>query len=256
MKDMRKKVLLQIVSDLHIEYRDDDDNPLDFITPSAEILVLAGDIGSLYKIDQLRSFLIKLSPHFQMIIYVAGNHEFYTSSGYEPLTFNTLNNRLMDLENEIQNLYVLNQSSIVVNDVCISGCTLWSNPNVIIPRFIVRISGIKTEYYERMYHSDVSYIEKMIQFCNEKQLKLVVITHYVPTYSVLTESKLRDRFVSLYCSNLDHLLDINKVHTWVAGHIHINFDIKTQGGTRLIGNQLGKIKHKVTDYLKDKVIEI
>ena len=53
-------VTVQIASDLHIEYKNNNiPNPLDFITPSADILILAGDIGSFYKIQQLTEFLKK-----------------------------------------------------------------------------------------------------------------------------------------------------------------------------------------------------
>jgi predicted phosphodiesterase len=62
----------QIVSDLHIEYKNNEiPDPLTLITPTSEILILAGDIGSLYKIKQLQGFLEKLCIHFiwfQMII--------------------------------------------------------------------------------------------------------------------------------------------------------------------------------------------
>ena len=41
---------IQIASDLHIEFKNDDvPDPLNYITPTANILILAGDIGSLYK---------------------------------------------------------------------------------------------------------------------------------------------------------------------------------------------------------------
>lgn len=59
----------QIVSDLHIEYKNTDvPDPLSLITPSAEILILAGDIGSFYQYDQLKKFLSKLCPHFKIVI--------------------------------------------------------------------------------------------------------------------------------------------------------------------------------------------
>jgi len=116
---------IQIASDLHIEFKNDDiPDPLYYITPSADILILAGDIGSLYKIDQLKGFLEKLCPLFATVIYVPGNHEYYTVQNYEHLSMNKLLNRLYDIEKDIKNLYVLNQSSIVIDDICITGCTL------------------------------------------------------------------------------------------------------------------------------------
>ena len=71
----------QIVSDLHIEYKSNDvPDPLTLITPSADILILAGDIGSFYQYDQLKTFLINLCPYFKVVVYVPGNHEYYNKT--------------------------------------------------------------------------------------------------------------------------------------------------------------------------------
>ena len=61
---------IQVVSDLHIEYIKDMVKVEDFITPKSSILVLAGDIGSLYRFDQLFKFLkdlIDLHLYFEYI---------------------------------------------------------------------------------------------------------------------------------------------------------------------------------------------
>ena len=74
----------QIASDLHIEYKNNDvHDPLNYIIPSAEVLILAGDIGSFYKHHQLKSFLKRLCEYFQAVIYIPGNHEYYTIPGLQ-----------------------------------------------------------------------------------------------------------------------------------------------------------------------------
>lgn len=248
----------QIVSDLHIEYNTEEvPDPLTLITPAADILILAGDIGSFYKYNQLKTFLINLCPHFKVVIYVPGNHEYYTMKGYSPQKMNHLLQKFIQMEESINNLYVLNRSSVQIDDVCIVGCTLWSNPEVSIPKFIVRVPGLNTRGYIQKHEGDLAYIEKMIGYCQKKGVKLMVVSHHCPTYSVITTSKkLKDKYISLYASHLDHLLTNEKVHTWVAGHIHINFDLITDGGTRLVGNQRGKPKDKITDYNKSFVITV
>ena len=248
---------IQIVSDLHIEYRNNDiPDPLNYITPTAAILVLAGDIGSFYKIDQLKKFLERLCPYFETVLYIPGNHEYYTIQNCQNVSMIKLLNRLYEIEKSIENLYVLNQSSVIINNVCITGCTLWSNPMINIPKFIVRIHGINNEIYKKKFDNDLKYINKMINYCSERELKLVVITHYCPTYEVLKEFKKIDKYVSLYTTELEDILYKQKVHTWVCGHIHSNFDIITKNGTRVVGNQLGKPKDKINDFLKNKVINI
>jgi predicted phosphodiesterase len=251
----------QIVSDLHIEYKNNEiPDPLTLITPTSDILILAGDIGSLYKYDQLYGFLRKLCLHFKNVLYIPGNHEFYmvpNDSSYQPLPMNQLIDRLYLLEKQISNLFILNRSSVIINNICILGCTLWSKVEVVLPRFIVRIHGMTNYLYDQKYTSDLKYINKMIKYCKNNKLKLVVVTHHCPSYSVLLNShKSNDKYVSLYVSKLDHLLNSSNVHTWVAGHTHKNFDFITDGGTRLVSNQRGKPKDNVLDFSKSFVVKI
>ena len=248
----------QIVSDLHIEYRTNEvPDPLTLITPSADILILAGDIGSFYQYNQLKTFLINLCPHFKVVIYVPGNHEYYTMKGYHSQKMKVLLQNFVQMEQSINNLYVLSRSSVQIDDVCIVGCTLWSDPDTVVPKFIVRVPDMNTRVYKQRYESDLGYIKKMIKYCQKKDKKLMVVTHHCPTYSVITsKKKLKDKYISLYASHLDHLLTSEKVHTWVAGHIHHNFDLITEGGTHLVGNQRGKPKDKITDYNKSMVITV
>ena len=252
----------QIVSDLHIEYRNNEiPDPLTLITPESDILILAGDIGSLYKINQLQGFLEKLCVYFKTVLYVPGNHEFYMvpDDTYEPLSIEELYSKLTSLENNISNLYILNQSSVIINNICISGCTLWSKPEIKLPKFIVRIFGMNNYIYEKKFNSDLLYIKNMINYCQNNDLKLVVVTHHCPTYEVLKYNNSRknnDKFISLYVTNLDYLLDSSKIHKWICGHIHKNFDFITNGGTRIVGNQKGKPRDNINDFSKNYVIKI
>lgn len=261
---------IQIVSDLHIEYKNNDiPDPLKYINPVSKILILAGDIGSLYKIDQLKGFLKKLCIHFEMVLYVPGNHEYYMQHDMNcnPMSMEDLNERLHSLEDDIENLYILNRKSIIIDDICISGCTLWTKTAVKIPKFIVRIHGLNTNMYNILHHNDLKYINSMVDYCAKKSLKLVVITHHCPSYDIMDNThkiildgkeniKKKDKFVSLYFSNLNHLLYKNKIHTWICGHIHQNFDFITNNGTRLVGNQYGKPKDNIDDYSKEFVVKI
>jgi predicted phosphohydrolase len=248
----------QIVSDLHIEYNSNKvPNPLTLITPSADILILAGDIGSFYKHEQLSKFLFNLCPYFKVVIYIPGNHEYYKVEGYETKSMYTLIQNFIKNMKSISNLYILNKSSVQIGDVYIAGCTLWSEPKIFVPKFIVRIPEMNTLSYSQKHSEELEYIKKMINFCKKKDKKLLVVTHHCPTFSVITATKKKkDKYISMYATELDYLLSKENVHTWVSGHIHINFDLITDGGTHLVGNQLGKPKDNITDYNKSMVIKI
>ena len=89
----------------------------------------------------------------------------------------------------------------------------------------------------------------MMSFCKKNVNKLIIITHYPPTKKVLENAcERKKKFQSIYATDLDYLLDVNFVQTWICGHVHKNFDFVSDKGCRLVGNQKGKIKDKITDY--------
>ena len=249
---------LQLVSDLHIEYNNDSVNvdPSEYITPSADVLVMAGDIGSLYKIDQLRNFVRRAAAGFKHTVYVLGNHEYYLppKGEYRHVPFDELAKRGMNLENEIPNLTVLNRSSVQFGKLCVVGATLWSDIRCELPKFIVQIRDMNTDRYRELHNRDRLYIEKMTEYCKENELKMICVTHHPPSYKVTENSGRKARFISLYVSDLDHLMMKQDIDTWMCGHVHTNFYIVTDGGTRLMGNQKGKPKDNIVDYKKDMVI--
>ena len=245
---------IQVVSDLHIDHFNDDfQNILDYLNPSADILILAGDIGSLYKFEQFSQFIMDIAKLFVHILYITGNHEYYKIYGYDSETISELNNKLYTLENKIPNFHFLNRRSVKINDVCIIGCTLWSHIDFELPKYMVRIYGMNKDIYNNFNSKDINYITRMIKYCQINNLKLVVVTHHCPTYTVQRQpSELSD----LYYNNLDHLLTKEQVHTWIFGHTHTQCNELTAGGTILIANQKGKPKENITDYSKTFTIII
>lgn len=252
-------VKFQIASDLHIEYRNEhyvDAN--EYITPTADILILAGDIGNLYKYNQLKRFLEDVCKMFQYVLYVPGNHEYYRVNKIPEVSFEKLTEKLLELEAGIENLYILNRGSVTIEDVCIAGCTLWTDPQVTtIPHYIVRIKGMnKVPIYRNAHQKDLRFVDRTINYCRDKKQKLLLVTHHCPTYRVTKGKKDNDPYVSLYATDLENRLRGDHVHTWVCGHVHKNFDFMSMQGTRVVGNQRGKPRDNLTDYRSDMVIEV
>ena len=71
--------LIQFFSDLHLEFL----NEYKFfgvtkaLKVNSDILFLGGDIGNIFANENLAKFLKYLSPKFNQIYYVCGNHEYY-----------------------------------------------------------------------------------------------------------------------------------------------------------------------------------
>ena len=254
---------IQIASDLHIEYKNDKDvDPFDYITPSAEILILAGDIGSCYRYNQLRNFLKKLCPEFKIVLYVPGNHEYYyipNTTKRMPMEFMT--HMIYSLSILIPNLIILDRGSVLIGNVCISGCTLWSDPKVDMPSFYTRLHGMDLEKYRSKFETDLKFINETIEHCKEKDYELVVVTHYCPhEYVTLSEEhgydKDKENLKSFYMTDLTYMMNRELIKVWIYGHVHINCDMFSPMGTRIVSNQKGKPKNNVCDFSEQFILEI
>ena len=246
---------LQIASDLHLEY-DMPDDFKDIINPIAPILILPGDIGNLYKMDDLRKFITWCCDNFVAVIYIPGNHEYYKCFNLAIEPFYKLNFRLTELQNEFKNLYILRRQCIEINGIYIAGCTLWSYlKKPFLPLFIVRIKGFNKFKYNEEHRKDLKFIKQIILKSKQDNKKLIIVTHHPPLF-IQSSAKINDPYKSLYFTNLEYLLHKNKVDTWICGHIHKNFDFKSNYGTRIVSNQKGKIKDKITDFSKEFIINV
>ncbi len=249
---------VQIVSDLHIEYKNNSiPNPLDYITPVAPNLILAGDIGTFYKYEQLFGFLSLLSTMFSHIIYVLGNHEYYKPKQFDkeitPLTFGDIKKLSNQMQTKIPNLWILDNSTVRIGDYWIIGSTLWSDIKVNIPKHIVKIHGMTTDIYHKKFESSVKFITEEIKKCEDRGLRAIVVTHYIPSYNLFTSHKHNDKYISLYTSDLNHIIK-SPIDTWIAGHIHSNFDTKINN-VRLVSNQYGKPRDNINNFSKQFVLD-
>jgi len=129
---------IQIVSDLHLEYRSK--KIYDILVPSAPILCMVGDIcvcGNKEDFDKFINFLDYFHTKFEAIVHVAGNHEYYTGEHASPeeLAENTMTNidkKLKKLGRQYNNYFYLNNSTWEYTNAKANksyvfvGTTLWS----------------------------------------------------------------------------------------------------------------------------------
>jgi len=133
------KKLLQIASDLHIEYYSFDVDKFvleQFIKPSAPNLALCGDIG--YPCHpSYRTLIEQCSLRFEKVFVITGNHEYYQNMnnvnsviGDVKLTMNEVDELIRKITSEFKNVYFLQNSVVELYDKVILGTTLWTNiPN-------------------------------------------------------------------------------------------------------------------------------
>lgn len=251
-----RKMKLQIIGDLHLEYINFEEMKIsELINASdAEILILAGDIGTLYEPQKLRLFLEKICSHYRYVLYVPGNTEFYKRYKQTPLSFDSLLNTLLKIESAIKNLFVLYRKSVQIDNVLFSGAILWSYPDDELPSYF-RIHNFDREKYTNMHLQDSKYI--LDSLCYSMDLNIdnhVVITHYCPL-----PGERANRSDMYYNKQLfSKLSDLETYHTnftWIFGHTHEFVNIKKKG-INFISNSRGKLKNVNKDYKSDYVINI
>jgi predicted phosphodiesterase len=236
-------MLFQLASDLHIEKLYPNQSVItDFIVPCAEILILAGDIGSIYHYESLKIFFESCIQHFSVVLYVPGNNEYYSREGFERKTFKEQNE---DFERICKDtgVLLLNNSYIELDNCLIFGSTWWSSiPDVLHMRIDMdtgrEINADDFNYLHSLSRKSLNWLLHK----NETDKKpLLVISHYCPTkLGTMNSHHRRDDFIDLvpyYFSASEKYLSKDIVHTWVYGHTHVfrDFDFN-RDQTRIISN--------------------
>ncbi len=110
----------QYISDIHTEFYKEDQIPV--ISPNAEYLILAGDVGipSGKTAELYFNFLNECSNSFKKVFLIMGNHESY---------YENISNTKINIKNNLpKNVIFLDKTRYDINEsVTILGCTLWSN---------------------------------------------------------------------------------------------------------------------------------
>ncbi len=236
-------VLIRLVSDLHQEFLD---KPFEIIPINktfkcqVTLCVLAGDIG--YPDEKLRRFLRTTRKKFDFVLYVPGNHEFYSKVGD---TMADVEIQLERISEECDVIY-LNKEEWLLNlpdgDVLrFIGCTLWSK---IAPRpnsgytceecqYMVETTMndfahiwdlpqklITVEEYNKFHAEDKHWLTRNIP----SRYPTIVITHHLPSMDLIhPHYKNHPLTVSgCFSSSCEHILAPNVVG-WLCGHSHLGY---------------------------------
>lgn len=264
------KVNIQLISDLHLESHP---NFTVAPAPGADLLVLAGDIGSYQEGSLLAERgiadfgLARFSPLPAAqggadwpvpVFYIPGNHE------YDGLDFDATHERLRETCARL-GITWMERESLVWGGVRFIACVLWTDFDALSTRQAA--SGEVTlgaqlkerqkafraaNFYLRTYHTLRGGEPMLAEAMREESLKsqawlkealalpfdgkTVVITHFAPS---LLSADPRYGLVpgtAGFCNSLDDLLPLADV--WMHGHLHCAIDYVSQG-CRVVANPLG-----------------
>lgn len=237
---------IRLLSDIHQEFYEDKTL---YKSRGEDVLVLAGDIGVGH--DQVWYALKQFYQHQPNIIYVAGNHEYYTKRS-SPAAFDDYISRFT----RGTNIKFLNPGSVTIGDVTFIGGTLWTNfRNDRIARLacasrVNDFSFMSTDVAVERHTNHFKYFQEAYSKIPGKK---VIVSHFLPAIECISPEYQGPDLLNYYFAN-DHGAWIGdlKDTIWLFGHTHDNVDI-TLGDTRCIANPYGYYFNK--DY-QEMLIEV
>lgn len=225
------------ISDIHLEFADYDLPPLP--DDKDTVLVLAGDIGTPNKKTHLNTvylpFMKRHAERFKHVIILMGNHEHY--NGFFPTTEHKIWDGLT--EAKLENVTLLQDSSIVIDGIAFVGATLWTDCGARDPLAEMLFNGmtdsavIRTgpgyEPWQRKfkaadtYQSHVSslkYFKKEIPLQQQAGNKVVLCTHHGVSAKSVAEHFKGDSMNIFYFTELYFELSDLNPDLAIHGHMH------------------------------------
>lgn len=224
-------------SDIHLEF-----GALEAPDNDADIIVAAGDIGiGTQGVDWLK----KLN---KPVIYIAGNHEFY-SYEYQQI--------LQSIRKQCagSNVHFLENDCFVFQGVRFLGCTLWADlfaegdkkaealGKALNDFKRIQFDGrpFDSKEFSRLCQRSTAWLEQ--QLAQPFAEKTVVITHHAPSQWSWNKSP-RELKKLAYCNDLKSLLHEYEIAAWLHGHVHSLADYRISGA-RILCNPRGYFGVKV-----------
>lgn len=277
---------LQIMSDLHLEtprllpmYNDFQ------IEPRAKSLALLGDIG-IAGDDSLFDFLTRQLRQFEVVFYVLGNHEPYSSvyedtmARMEAFERSIASRRELEQQRDSRHSDVshgrfvfLNRRRFDLSDkVIILGCTLFSHisdeQHSTVSLFISDFFNIidwSVDKHNAAHRADLAWLNAQVEAIarDEPHRGVVVLTHYSPTAAIeandpehMEDSRgVQSGFVTDLQEEPCWMSPLVKV--WAFGHTHYNCEfVDGKTGKLVVANQRGYGREDMFNFDVDKTIQI
>lgn len=226
---------LRLLSDIHLELAKHATNYIKrFIPdrPSEDVLILAGDIGNptskIYKL-----FLTEMSNYYSKVFIVTGNHEYYQhyrrkyshetarlESGFRH-SIDDIDKMVTVITGSLPNVHFLQRSSVVYNRVRFIGCTLWTQSDPTLTKYMNDYEYIKdftADTCDKLNSHDVKWLEENLVLNGDEYDRTVVVTHHLPSTKLIADKYKNHPLNGFFANNLDYYVE--KADIWVCGHSH------------------------------------
>ena len=246
---------IQIFSDIHAEGWADPARLWTYVTPQADVAIVAGDIDARVYEATVR----EIAGEFKKVFVLLGNHEFYRKD----ITWRP------DITRMPENVTLLDRSAEEYEGVLFAGATLWSDmkngdpflaqsADRCINDFRVISTGKGRAFKARdaadIHYKDKEFLDTIVELNRGK--KLVIATHFMPSYALVHEKWKgggTDELNYYFSANCDDLVTKSEAALWVFGHTHDRRDMMI-GNVRCVCNPLGYAREN-PDFT-DMIVEI
>lgn len=224
---------IQYVSNLHLDIRPSKFRKI--ITPSADILILAGDIGHPFR-KTFELFLRWCSQKFEYVIFIPGNSDYHGSS------LKAGRKKMKKVCHETDTIFLeKGEFKIPETDIVILGTTLWT--------YIPRDRSFDVLYtiddYTCIKGFDLNINNYIHSVCRNwlitalkkySQHKIIVVSHHAPVPKITSSPKHRHSTnLCAYSSDCRDILKHN-INIWIFGHTNYNTTFKYEN-TIVTSNQ-------------------
>jgi predicted phosphohydrolase len=250
----------QYCSDLHLEFEQNSAYLKKYpIEPVADILILAGDITYLRSDFYNNPFFDYVSNNWKTVYWIPGNHEYYC--GIDILKYN-----LTEPFAIRNNVFIVDNYSVIEGDVCLIFSTLWSRIDSKHKNFIEQHvsdfecifynnTKLNSESFNLLHQEALAFLKDSLQ--QEKGIKKLVVTHYLPSQQCNHFDYLGSRLNSAFVANLDEFIERYSPDAWIYGHSHRNMPEIKIAKTKLYTNQFGYLHHSEhNSFDRSRFIEI
>lgn len=231
---------LRYVSDLHTEFMRNIDcqalRPLwkDINYKNINYLALIGDIGSPFLNNEgsknLDLFFRMISDNYDRVIFVPGNHEYYSDN----IPYYEIEKYLQELTSAY-NISMLNNGTIHLdNEIKLIGTTLWSriseSKKLTLGTKLTNFKHIKShngqlfdvDTNNALNKAAIKYIKEQIN----TDKKCIILSHYSPLMPKEGQLTADSKFIGCprlegYHNNLNMLIK-RPIVAWLYGHTHYN----------------------------------
>ena len=246
---------IQLMSDLHFGHKH---LKMPRLSSKADILIIAGDTYS--DLNKCYSGIENIIKGATLpIIFILGNHDYY--GNLLCATPDDFKEFFADKEN----YHFLEKDKITIEGINFLGTTLWSDldkgrgalyAQLTMPDYpnILKLIGGRAAIIDAQ--DTIDEFEKNMAFLKNNTKKGdVIITHHMPSYSLVAKQYLSSQLTGAFVSNLDDFILDHEPLLWLFGHTHTGCD-KVIGNTRCVCNPFGYPFEGYKNYKEEFLIEI